>query len=171
MQDEFLKAYEAYSDAIFRYCYFRVYNRERARELSQETFMKAWEYLSRTGKKIDNLRAFLYKIATNLIIDDSRQKGKKTVSLDVLHDEGFDPGEDPTGDLKNLIDNRETLKALEQLDDKYREAVQMRYLNDLSVKEIAHILNDNENNISVKIHRGLSQLRNIVPPNNPNDHV
>src|SRR3989338_4735544 len=101
MQDEFLQAYEAYNDAIFRYCYFRVYDRERARELSQETFMKAWEYLSRTGKKIENLRAFLYKIATNLIIDNSRQKGKKTVSLDQLHEEGFDPGDDRTEDWKN----------------------------------------------------------------------
>ncbi len=163
MQDEFLQAYETHADAIFRYCYFRVYNRERARELSQETFMKAWEYISRTGKKIENLRAFLYKIATNLVIDESRQKGKKTVSLDQLHDEGFDPGEDRTEDWKNGIDNQAVLHAIERLDDKYREVVWLRYMQDLSVKEIAHILEDNENNVSVKIHRGLTQLRNILP--------
>lgn len=169
MQDEFLQVYEANNDALFRYCYFRVYDRERARELTQETFMKAWEYLSRTGKKIENLRAFLYKIAINLIIDESRQKSKKTISLDVLHEEGFDPGEDHTQDWKKEIDNRAVLEAIEQLDEKYREVVWMRYIQELSVKEIAQALNDNENNVSVKIHRGLTQLRNLLPSNNPNE--
>lgn len=169
MQDEFLQVYEANNDALFRYCYFRVYNRERARELTQETFMKAWEYLSRTGKKIDNLRAFLYKIATNLIIDESRQKSKKTISLDVLHDEGFDPGSDHAEGWKSQIDNLAVLEAVEQLDEKYRTVVWMRYIQELSVKEIAQALADNENNVSVKIHRGLNQLRTLLPSNNPND--
>lgn len=160
MQDEFLRAYEAYADAIFRFCYFRLYDRERASELMQETFLKAWDYLSRTEKKVENLRAFLYKIATNLVIDESRQRKKRTVSLEDLHEQGFDPGEDLTGDMKAMIDHQAVLLALDSLDDKYKEAVKMRYVDDLAVKEIAHLLNDNENNVSVKIHRGLKQLRN-----------
>ena len=161
--DEFIQAYDEYSDALFRYCYFRVYNRERALELSQDTFMKAWEYLSKTDKEIENLRAFLYKVAKNLIIDDARKKKlRPTSSLDDLQEQGFDPGSDPTGAMKTLIDNRDTLKALDQLEDKYRKVVQMRYMEDMSVQDIARILDDNENNISVKIHRGLKQLRNLI---------
>jgi RNA polymerase sigma-70 factor, ECF subfamily len=163
--EEFAQAYDDYSDAIFRYCYFRVYNRERALELAQETFMKAWDNMTKTGKEIENLRAFLYKIAKNLIIDESRKKKKKpTSSLDDLQEQGFNPGTDPTGAMKDLIDNRDTLKALDQLEDKYREAVWMRYMEDMSVQDIAEALDDNVNNVSVKIHRGLKQLRNLIRP-------
>lgn len=42
---QFINAYNEYSDEIFRYCFYRVYDREKARELSQETFMKVWKYL------------------------------------------------------------------------------------------------------------------------------
>ena len=75
-------------DAIFRHCYFRVFDRERARDLVQETFLKTWEYLTR-GHDIENIRAFLYRVATNLIIDDSRRK--KEISLEQLSESGFDP--------------------------------------------------------------------------------
>lgn len=161
--DEFVRAYDEYSDALFRYCYFRVYNRERALELAQDTFMKAWESLRGADRDIDNLKAFLYKIAKNLIIDEFRKKKTRpTSSLDELQEAGFDPGEDPTGAMKALIDHRDTLKAMDHLEEKYREAVHMRYLDDLSVQEIARLLNDNENNVSVKIHRGLKQLRTLI---------
>jgi RNA polymerase sigma-70 factor (ECF subfamily) len=162
-QDDFIRAYDEYSDALFRYCYYRVYNRERALEIAQDTFMKAWEYVSKTDKEIENLRAFLYKIAKNLLIDESRKKKiRPTSSLDDLQEKGFDPGKDPTGAMKTLIDNRETLKAIEQLEPKYKEAVWLRYMDDMSVKDIAVVLEDNENNVSVKIHRGLKQLRNLI---------
>ena len=62
---DFADAYDAYADAIFRHCAFRCFNRERARELMQETFIKAWDFLV-SGKDIDNVQAFLYKTANNL---------------------------------------------------------------------------------------------------------
>lgn len=84
----FLKAYDDYSQAIFRYCYFRVFDREQARDLVQETFMKTWEYLA-SGKEVQNLRAFLYKVANNMVIDLSRKK--KSLSIEDLAEKGFDP--------------------------------------------------------------------------------
>lgn len=46
VRQKFLAAYDAYADAIYRHCYFRVFIRGRAEELMQETFMKTWEYLA-----------------------------------------------------------------------------------------------------------------------------
>lgn len=152
---EFLTAYDQFADAIFRHCYFRVFNRDRAKDLMQETFTRVWEYLAE-GKTVDNLRAFLYRVATNLIIDEARKK--KAVSLETLAEEGFDP---PAEDnrLAEGIDARLILRFLKEIEPPYREVVAMRYLEGLSPKEIAAALNENENAVSVRIHRGIKKLR------------
>lgn len=155
--DEFLKAYDLYADAIFRHCYFRVYDREKAREMMQDVFMKTWEYLAK-GKEVDNLRAFLYRVANNMVIDYSRKK--KETSLDVMMEEGFEPaGNDKT---PLAAEAGQMIAMLDRLDEKYRDAVRMRYLDDLSPKEIAHALGETENVISVRIHRGIAQLRALM---------
>jgi DNA-directed RNA polymerase specialized sigma24 family protein len=47
MEEQFLQAYEEYADAIFRHCAMRISDRERGKELMQETFLKAWESVRR----------------------------------------------------------------------------------------------------------------------------
>ena len=157
MEEQFLKAYDDYADAIFRHCYFRVFSRERARELMQETFTRTWEYAIK-GKAIENIRAFLYRVANNLIIDESRKK--KEISLDALQEKGFSPSQ-PQGykRIENVLEGKYAIEKLMMLDQKYRKAVLMRYVDDLMPKEIAEILGESENVISVRIHRGMEQLR------------
>src|SRR3989338_7817957 len=72
-EQDFKNAYQQYVDAIYRHCYFRVYNQDLAEDLTQETFIKTWKYIA-DGKEIKNIKAFLYKVALNLIIDNSRKK-------------------------------------------------------------------------------------------------
>lgn len=164
MQQKFIETYDKSADAIFRYCYFKLYDRERARELMQETFTKAWDYIMKNNKDIENITGFLYKIAKNLIIDEIKKKsGKNTLSLDQLKEKGFDPGEDHSSELKSTIDNQSMLTVIENLEGKYREVIWLRYIDDLSVKEIAQALDESENNVSVRIHRALTQLRNLLP--------
>lgn len=157
--DQFLQAYDQYADAIFRHCYYRVYDREKARELSQECFMKTWEYLSQ-GKQVDNLRAFLYRVANNLIIDHSRKK--KESSLDAMMEEGFEPAETGPDMTTITAEANQMIALLDKLDEKYRDVVRMRYLDDLSPKEIALALGESENVVSVRIHRGIKQLREYL---------
>ena len=72
-EKEFLSAYEKYANDIYRHCYFRVYNKELAEDLTQETFIKTWKYIV-AGQEIKNTKSFLYKVAVNLIIDHSRKR-------------------------------------------------------------------------------------------------
>lgn len=157
--EEFIKAYEKYSDAIFRYCYFRVYDRERAKDLVQETFMKTWDYIAR-GNDIENIRAFLYRVARNMVIDYTRKK--KEDSLEVLQELGFNPGLDERVNKEIEFDFQAAVHALKSLDEKYREAVTMRYIDGYSPREIAQMLDETENVVSVRIHRGLQQLRKKI---------
>jgi RNA polymerase sigma-70 factor (ECF subfamily) len=155
-EQEFLEAYDKYSDAIFRHCYFRVFDRERGKDLMQEVFMRAWEYLAK-GEKVLNMRAFLYRIANNLIVDESRKK--REASLEKLHDEGFDPSVDNTQHMHNRIEHSRVLHSLKDLDASYRDIIIMRYVNDLSPSEIAQVTGESANTVSVRIYRGLKQLR------------
>lgn len=159
-QDQFLTAYNEFSDAIFRHCYFRIYSREKAKDLMQETFCRTWQYLSE-GKDIDNLRAFLYRVANNLIIDDARKK--KELSLDALQEEGFNPADTRAHlAMVTTIEGKEMIGVLNKIEPGYREVILMRYLDDLQPKEIARILDESENVVSVRIHRGIKKVREYL---------
>lgn len=158
-ENEFLTIYNENVDAIFRFIAFRLSDRELAKDLSQETFTKAWLYLSK-NTDVKNARALLYKIAQNLIIDNSRKK--KFLSLDELMEGGFDPGKSEDEEIKGSLDAQESLKALDKLEEKYKEVIILRYVEGYSPKEIGKILNESENHISVKIHRALKQLKELI---------
>ena len=160
IEKQLINAYDELADALFRHCYFRVGDREKAKDLLQETFAKTWQYLAERGK-IDNLRAFLYRVATNLIIDLFRKK-RPEISLEDLKERGFEIGSNADKKLRNEVAGKEALLFLRKLKPEYREVIIMRYIDDLSLKEIAEILNDTENNVSVRIHRGLKQIRELL---------
>jgi len=158
--EEFLKAYDDLSDALFRRFYFKLSDKEKALDLVQETFTKTWQYLSE-GKEIQNLKSFLYTIANHMIIDEYRKK--KSVSLDTLAEGGFDPGEDAQH-LK-MIENIElegVLKSIENLPKKYQEIITMRYVDGLTPQQIAEILGETENAVSVRINRAIKKIQTLL---------
>jgi len=161
IKTEFLKAYEEFSDAIFRYCYAQTSNRDVATDLAQETFTRAWQYLA-DGKDIEQMRPFLYRIATNAVIDYRRKK--KESSLDAMLEEGYDYADstDLATERETMFESEQALAILSELDDKYKDALIMRYVDDMSVKDIAHAIGETENNTSVRIHRGLDKLKKSI---------
>lgn len=160
----FHETYKKEADAIFRHCFFRVFDREIARELTQDTFMKTWDYLAHRGH-IDYLRAFLYKTATHVIIDYIRKKKHRGhASLEQLQEQGFEPVESTKQEVGTdiLTEARIVLEAIEQLKPTYKEPLLLRYLHGWAPKEIAKHLHLSENVISVRLYRGLKQLQKTL---------
>ncbi len=161
-QTEFAAIYDEYADAIFRFCFYKVHDRELAKDHMQDTFSRAWKYVA-SGKEVENMRALLYRIATNLIIDHVRkQKRRPTVALDELMEAGFEPGEDRSEQMTNQLDAEMALKVLSKLNDKERNLIMMRYVEDLPVNEIAVALGARPNAVSVRLNRALKKLRNLL---------
>lgn len=159
IQQHFLEIYEAYHDELFRFCLLRTRNRDETLDKVQETFIKVWDYL-RTGKKLDHVRGFLYRVAKNTIIDAARKK--TTLSLDALIEEGseYQPSEnDSDFEKSHIID--EAIRELSRLPDHHREILQLRFIQDLTLQEIAQVYQESENTISVRIHRALKQARSL----------
>ncbi len=153
----FKEVYESQAQGIFRFCYFKTYDRERSREIMQEAFMKTWEAI-KGGKSIDNIKAYVYRVAHNLAVNEITRK-KEHYSLEVLSEEtGFDPKDKgPLPDV--LAEYRLTIELINKLSKEYKEPLLLRYVSELPVKEIATILKESENVISVRIHRALEKLR------------
>jgi RNA polymerase sigma factor (sigma-70 family) len=159
-QDEFLKAYDELSQALFRHCFFRVSNREVALDMVQDGFTKTWQHLV-AGNEIKNLKAFLYQVMNNLIIDYYRKS--KSLSLDALMEDGFDSS-DKTVNTESSAELALVMRALPQLERHDREVIVFRHIDGLSVGEIAEIIGESENVVSVRLHRALKKLKEVVNP-------
>lgn len=149
--------YEKYVDDIFRYMMFRLKNREKALDLTQEVFVRMWQsYLSK-GKDIEFPKALLYKIAHNILVN-SYERDKKHDSLDDLTEEGFEVEDTSKNDYFEVKDLHD---ALEKLPDKYSDLIMLRYIEGFSIKEIAEMYDESENVMSVRLHRAIDQLKKI----------
>ncbi|KKT41949.1 MAG: RNA polymerase sigma factor SigX [Candidatus Giovannonibacteria bacterium GW2011_GWA2_44_13b] len=158
---EFIKSYDAYADALFRHCYFRLYDRELAKDLVQSTYMKVWEYIA-SGKEVKNMRAFLYKVAHNMIIDEFRKNKGPTLSIDELKEKGIEPQDGLFEKLKSGAEVKNLLDIFNKLEPAHREVVIMRYVDELTPKEIAAITGESENVISVRLHRAMARAKEII---------
>lgn len=153
------EAYDQYADAIFRHCYLRLSNREVGKDLMQETFLKAFQYAEK-GQKIENLRALLYRIANNLVIDYVRKF--KESSLDAMQEAGFDPTGADDRDLGKNLEQQRVIRELSKLDPEDRQVITLRFIDELKPQEIADILDLSANVVSVRIHRALKDLKDLL---------
>lgn len=160
----FQKIYEEESDAIFRFCLTRVSDREQALDITQDVFMRLWKNLQEDKNSIHNYRAFLFTIARNLIIDWYRKK--KSISLDKIIDDSdgqFDLIDNSlTDNLEIKSDGKFILDKISELGETYQTPIYLRFVDDLSITEIAEVLNISNNAVSVRINRGLEELRNKI---------
>ncbi len=167
----FEEVFEKHSDELFRHCLLRLSDRERAIELTQETFLRTWEYVVR-GEDIKQYRPFLYRILNNLIVDEYRKRpvhsldalleseeNAPTVEAKLLRDEtdGFEQA-------VTRFDSTRAVEALGVLAEPYKTVLVLRYIDGLSPSEIAEHIDESENVVSVRIHRGLRKLRIALEP-------
>ncbi|PJB15478.1 hypothetical protein CO116_03625 [Candidatus Falkowbacteria bacterium CG_4_9_14_3_um_filter_38_19] len=162
----FVKAYDLYVDQIYRFIYFKVGNKEEAEDLSSAVFLKIWSYLQENNI-IDSktLRPLLYKIARNIIIDHYRKiNQRENVSLDKTMEQGglIDVKQDIAQRAEVMSDLMVIETKLPELKEEYREVIIMRYINELSIKEIAEILDKSKGNVRVLIYRALSTLKELM---------
>jgi RNA polymerase sigma-70 factor (ECF subfamily) len=164
LQRRFTACYEAKADAVFSFCLVRVSDREQALDLTQETFTRMWRAVAK-GTEIRNDNAFLYTVARHLIIDWYRKK--KTVSLEGIADpesaESYEPsdGKD-NGDAEMGAESRYLLSKLREVSLRNRQAVYLRFVDGLSPPEIGKALGITSNTASVRVSRGLGELRHLA---------
>jgi RNA polymerase sigma-70 factor (ECF subfamily) len=135
--DYFSELYETYAEAIYKFVYLKTYDKEESEDITSKTFMKAFEKIH-TFKNIDgsNFKAWLYRIAYNLVIDTYKSK-KEQISMEDILEIGYQ------NDFAKNLDNKDQIKEVfayfDTLNPRHKEIIVMRLWDDLSYKEISEI--------------------------------
>lgn len=165
-REAFIKAYDDFADDLYRFAYFKLGSEEEAKDLVSVIFLKTWNYIQTNSlKDSKTLRALLYKIARNAIIDHYRDKGlSSSISLEDAPQALEVP--DDSQNQEDLIDQKADLELIREklmlLKDEYREVIIWRFIEDLSMDEIANITGKKKGNIRVLLHRALTALKELL---------
>jgi len=168
-KEAFIKAYDENVAEIYRFVYFKIGHQEEAHDLTSMIFLKTWNHIqNKTLEDAKTLRALLYKIARTSIIDyyrDTGAKMKATLSLD-NEEHPLDLPDKDAPDLNENLDLKTDFQLIKSklplLKEEYREVIIMRFINDLSLEEIADVTGKSRGALRVLIHRALSALRGLV---------
>lgn len=145
----------SYYPEILRYCLWHAPNRSLAEDATQETFLKAIRYSDRYVHK-GKFKSFLYQIASNTCVDLRRKKWLTDTSLDevqiefLYEEKGFEEVMEDI-QLRHLVRN---------LPDELREIVILRFGQDLTIREIAEIVNQPLRTIQSRLRSALKQIKN-----------
>ena len=156
-RDAILHAYDAHAREVLRYVIVKTGDEEIAKDIVSETFLKTWKYVQ--ANDVKNVRAFLYRTATNLVIDYYRIKPRNTP---LLEDMPFESDHSRVT-LEEAVDTRVAFEkaraAIQCLPKDYREIFTLRFVQGLELKEIKEITGKSMANIYVILHRGTKALR------------
>lgn len=162
---EFVKLYDQYASRIYRFICLKIDSPQDSEDLTSEVFFRFWRSLTDKSDKIDNPRAFLYRIANNLVTDFYRKKPRADLVVDPAENSLLAALPDKTDLIKKIkldSDMEQVKKALGQLKNEHQDIIIWHYLDDFSAKEISQILGKSEGAIRVMLHRALSALKSAL---------
>lgn len=161
IKEQFSNIYDHYIEKIYRFVYLKVDSQEIAEDLTSKVFLKGWEAY-KNQKEILNPGAFLYKIASNAVVDYYREKGRTKIvsaeNVSYVADLKASPQ-----DIAMLSSDVNIVKsAIQKLKKDYQDIIVWHYLDDMPIAEVAKVMNKPEGTIRVMLYRGLKKLKGII---------
>ena len=154
-EDAFALLYYRYRDRIYRYLKIRIGSDDDARDLTQQTFLRAFDNIARYTERRGTFASWLFAIARNLSVDFQRGK-RLTIHLDALDIPA-------PGDLEEegiaRADFVQMRRLLGTLPDHKREILTLRFAGDLTVPEIAMVVGKSPDAVHKMLARTLQDLR------------
>ncbi len=151
--------YERYAAKVYSKCIALLKDEAMAKDATQEIFMKVFLNLAKFGEKA-KFSTWLYSITYNYCIDYLRKKKRKGDLFSDEMEKAPDLEDDEVSDkvlLELKVDQLRKVLNLIPADDKY--VLLMKYQEDLSIKEIAEVLNKSESAVKMKIKRAKSKAQ------------
>lgn len=149
-QKAFLKLVESDKEKLYKMAYLYVKNESDALDIVQETIMKAYVNI-KSVKEEQYFSTWLTKILINTALETLR-KNSKIITLK----EGAAEKQSTNLQIEEKMD---LLKAIEQLEEKYKTVIILRYYKDLPVQQIAEYLDCPEGTVKSNLHRAIQKLK------------
>lgn len=157
-QEAFAGLYDIFINPVYRYVYYRV-NSADAEDLVETVFLKVWENIRQYKTKKRSFSAWIFRIAHNLVVDHYRSFKDKNFEELTLQVPDQNRQHNPIRTAQNVLDNEVLKKALNKLKKQYRDVILYKFINDLSNKEIAEILDRSEGSLRILQFRALKALK------------
>ncbi|WP_413374894.1 RNA polymerase sigma factor [Alkalihalobacillus sp. 1P02AB] len=153
--------YERYFQPIFQYAFIQTGNYHDAEEITQDIFSKMARNLH-TFKQDSSFKTWLYSIGRNVVIDHHRKQKRHKQVIPV-------PGSDMEAIKRESVQTAKTNKRLDevlaylsQLPDDYRTVIQLRFIDNFTLQETAHIMKKTLLSVKSLQHRAKKQLTAAV---------
>jgi RNA polymerase sigma-70 factor (ECF subfamily) len=145
--------YDTHAPRIFRYIYHRLGEQAVAEDLTSEVFVR----FLRARTTPDNLAAFLFRIAHNLIVDYLRRNRPVPLSEDVLTEQ-----DDPARLAETKIERARLRRTIARLAPDQQQVIVLKFLEGLSNEEIARVIGKSVGAVKALQYRGLATLRDLL---------
>jgi RNA polymerase sigma-70 factor (ECF subfamily) len=156
--EAFGQLYEQYVDKIYNYVYYRTGNHHDAEDLTAKTFYQALRHVHRYVNRGLPFSAWLYRIAHNLVANWHRDRGRRQIiALDEIALVSGRPHPEDTLELED--DQRKLMRLIRHMPDDRQQLVILKFVEQMSNKEIAQIMGRSEGAIKSLYHRTLLALR------------
>ncbi|MPZ72236.1 MAG: sigma-70 family RNA polymerase sigma factor [Nitriliruptorales bacterium] len=149
--------YAAHAAPIHGFVLRATGDREAAEEIVQDTFVRAWRAMDRFDAERGDLRAWLFAIARNLVVDHHRRRGARPSTP--VPDERLERHPDPVSDIDRAVEVWQVDEALRQLTPAHREVLVEIHLRGASVAETAQRLGVPPGTVKSRVYYGLRALR------------
>lgn len=158
-RDAFKLLYLEHVSAVFGFLASRT-DRQQAEDLAAETFARAYGAIGRYQNRDVPFRAWLFRIASNLVIGKVRRKDSTEVALESAHTVHIqDQGVGVEGNVELLLEAEILRNCMDRLSSGHAEVLDLRYLRELSVPETATVLGLSEEAVRALTYRALRALR------------
>ena len=161
-KEAFSFLYELFMEQILNYFYFRTSDLQTSEDLTETLFINAWNHLPEFGKKDRgiNLRAWLFRIAHNLLVDYYRKQREES-SLDEINQKP-DGSAHILEKLEKIEEQNQLKSAIRSLDERAQQVIISRFVIGMSHRETSKSLGLTENNVRIIQFRALKELREII---------
>jgi RNA polymerase sigma-70 factor, ECF subfamily len=154
-----------YRDRIFSLAFHMLSNAEEAEDIAQEVFVRAYRNLGKFRQE-SSFYTWLYRIAVNIVYTQAKKNTRRRVLYDeafkereYLQPHSFDSPETvaQAGEVREMI-----LKAINQLDPRFRQVIILKELEGLDVSEVAKLLGLPEGTVKSRLFRAREDLKHII---------
>ncbi|MGH7667339.1 MAG: RNA polymerase sigma factor [Candidatus Dormibacteria bacterium] len=150
---DFAKLYDRYVDQIHAFAYHQTGSWERAQDVTATTFMRAYAEIGRFEWRGVPYSAWLYRVASNLVMREHRRQGWIT-----LPDNLVDSAEGPEDAAIRSEQVRRIQAAVRQLSPDQRQAITLRFGTGLRNAEVGRVMRKSEGAVKLLVFRGLRSL-------------
>ena len=166
-KDALTELYGVFREKIYRYVFFKCGNHADAEDITNEVFLRMIQSIANFQWKGIGFSSWLFKIASNLVVDYYRNKSRR--NIESIEERDY-IGETNWEQISEFLDNRDLFQAIykdtEDLTDLQKEVVNLRFVGDLSLKETAEAMSKNVNSVKAIQHAAIKKLKEKVQENN-----